>query len=425
MPAAATEADALMQARSAKIQPQHRRRLQALVRGTRAAAGAEAADAAPGPCVVVTELAAGAGAAGAAPIVVPELVFLSHPFAWELQAEELGKDHTWGGFTLAELIAMEQEVSARWIPAVRSLGRGAALLINHMVPEEEVVHGSGPSSLLSRAARSHLGERQVVELYLAAPTNAAGAEAAEMLAARGVSFDPETVATEAWGQSTEGCVQWFASHFAVGLGLPRGFPLRYELTFPDAPFCMRGQFVERLPLRSSRSRSSSSFSPTDVSAYLFRSAAGQPFALVVPGVMRDDQGPRQVRLQAPVGAISFSNKLGDPLAVGRVARHGEGEGGEWTAAGEQLCDWIFTLPNHTANRAGDTEVPWDEVGFVWGRAGSTAAAGELELRRMLAGADVLEEAAAPVVVAAASSPPPPPPPPPPSDSSSSGGGGGG
>ena len=62
---------------------------------------------------------------------------------------------------------MEQQVSSAWVPAVRALGRGAALLINHMVPEDEVRHGHGPSSQLSRAVREHLGDRRVVELYLA------------------------------------------------------------------------------------------------------------------------------------------------------------------------------------------------------------------------------------------------------------------
>ena len=53
-----------------------------------------------------------------------------------------------------------------------------------------------------------------------------------------------TVRAVAWGQSTEGCVQWFASHFAAGL--PRGFRLDYPRTFPDAPFAMVGRFVESL-----------------------------------------------------------------------------------------------------------------------------------------------------------------------------------
>ena len=192
------------------------------------------------------------------------------------------------------------------------------------VSEEKVRQGSGPSTQLSRAAREHLGDRRVVELFLARPTNAAGREAAAMMAVRGLKYDPQTVATEAWGQSTEGCVQWFASHFAVGLELPRGFPLRYSLTFPDAPFCMAvggTDFVERIVVQDS-----------DVSAYVFRTAAGQPFALLVPGVMRDDQGARTIRLRAAVGAINFSNKVGQPLRVEAA------ETGEFTEAGEQLLD---------------------------------------------------------------------------------------
>ena len=246
--------------------------------------------------------------------MVTELVFLSHPFAWELQGRNLGPDeleadNRWGGFSMAELIAMEQQVSSAWVPAVRALGRGAALLINHMVSEDGVRRGHSPSSQLSRAARELLGDRRVVELYLAPPTNAVGREVASKLAARGLKYDPRTVTTQAWGQSTEGCVQWFASHFAVGLGLRHGFPLQYSLTFPDAPFMMRGEFRERLTVQQAPHRQGTG----DVSAYTFLSATRQPFAMLLPGVMRDDQGPRTVRLRATAGAISFSNKRGEQV----------------------------------------------------------------------------------------------------------------
>ena len=80
-------------------------------------------------------------------------------------------------------------------------------------------------------------------------------------------------------------------------------------------------FVERIVVHDS-----------DVSAYVFRTAAGQPFALLIPGVMRDDQGARTIRLRAAVGAIIFSNKVGEPLRVEAA------ETGEFTEAGEQLLD---------------------------------------------------------------------------------------
>ena len=301
--------------------------------------------------------------------LVTELTFLSHPFAWELQGQglgpdELGADNRWGGFSLAELIAMEQQVSSKWVPAVRALGRGPVLLINHMVPEDEVQRGHGPSSQLSRAAREHMGDCRVVELYLAPPTNAVGREVASMLAARGLKMDPRTVVTQAWGQSTEGCAQWFASHFAVGLGLHRGFPLQYSLTFPDAPFMMRGEFRERLAVQQAPQGSD------DVSAYLFLSATGQPFAMLLPGVMRDNQCPRTVRLRAAAGAVSFSNKRGEQLVVEAAGTD------RWTEAGEQLLEWALMVGLEF------------EVGFVWGHASADRANAELELRRIVSGATV-------------------------------------
>ena len=287
---------------------------------------------------------------------VSRLVFLSHPFAWELEWNAL-PDQRWGGFTMPELVAIERKVSSRWVAELEALDpRTTVVIINYTKDQVEVEHGSGPCTVLSRAARAHFGMR-LLELYLTPPTNYIGRQLGETLAQRGLMFDPDRVETEAWGQSTEGCVQWFASHYACGLWLPRGFPIRYDLTVPDAPFCMLGRFVQRL-----------SVPHTDISGYVFESAAvgRQPFVLLAPGVMRDQQRPRVVRLRAPTGSLAFTNKQGVPLSITST------QSDSWTASGEQMLEWEVVLPNHTMDSnqleidSATHPIPWHEVAFIWG-----------------------------------------------------------
>jgi len=235
------------------------------------------------------------------------LVFLSHPYAWELQFlanPERAKTFEWGGFNAAELVAMERKVSSRWPEETRELGADAALIINYFgarPPDADLE--KEPMASLLRAAGERLGDRHLV-LFGTQPENRFGEEIRRKLRDRGYTYDPSTVATESWGQSTEGCVANYSAHFAAGMGLPRGFPVRYEMTFPDAPFAMTGAFLERVAIGD-----------TDASAYLFESKDGRPFAICFPGVLRDGESTRSVELTIDPARVAFTNKKGEPVAV--------------------------------------------------------------------------------------------------------------
>ena len=90
------------------------------------------------------------------------------------------------------------------------------------------------------------------------------------------------------------------------MGLAKGFPMRYELTFPDAPFAMTGNFLERVALGDS-----------DVSLYLSESKEGRPFAIFFPGVLRDGESTRYVELAVDRASVEFTNKRGEPATVPR------------------------------------------------------------------------------------------------------------
>jgi hypothetical protein len=84
----------------------------------------------------------------------------------------------------------------------------------------------------------------------------------------GLAFDPETVASEIWGESFEGCATNYSSAFAHELGLRRPPVMRYEMVVADTRFLegARGPEVVRLP-------------GTDVEAMLFELFDGSSAAI--------------------------------------------------------------------------------------------------------------------------------------------------
>ena len=243
------------------------------------------------------------------PRQLERLVFLSHPYAWELQFArhpESAETYRWANFSAANLVAMERRVSSRWPQEIRKLGSKDALILNYFggrPPDAELE--KGPIAPLLRAAREHLGDRYLL-LFGTQPRNEWGREIQRQLRERGYTYDPAMVLTESWGQSSEGCVVNFAAHFAEGMGLAKGFPMRYGLTFPDAPFAMTGNFLERVALGDS-----------DVSLYLSESKEGRSFAIFFPGVLRDGESNRYVELVVDPASVEFTNKKGEPVTVPR------------------------------------------------------------------------------------------------------------
>ena len=263
-----------------------------------------------GPAVGETVVGAAAGE-DSSPRQLERLVFLSHPYAWELvsardpEGVKKGK-YNWFDFNSADLVAMERKVSSRWPWEVGKLGSNDALIINYFggrPPDAELKNG--PIAPLLRVARERLGDRYLL-LFGTPSKNEWGRKIQRQLREKGYTYDPATVATESWGQSTEGCVVNFAAHFAAGMGLPKGFPMRYELTFPDAPFAMTANFLERVALGNS-----------DVSLYLSESKEGRPFAIFFPGVLRDGESNRYVELALDPASVEFTNKKGEPVTVPR------------------------------------------------------------------------------------------------------------
>lgn len=234
------------------------------------------------------------------------LVFLCHPYAWEVQFRLGSRDidtYTWGGFSGREILAMERKVSRRWPGEIQKLGPEEALVVVTM----GIADREGEEVVIApvvKAAREHLNRRGLIVRSRPDPAESLGRLIKQALLDNGYTYDPSSLVTEAWGQSFEGCAPNYSGHAAAGMGLPLGFPMRYDLTFPDAPFAMTAEFVERVPIAN-----------TDLSLYLFEGQEGRPFAIYFPGVVRDDEPTRIVRFTADPSQVEFSTKRGERRSV--------------------------------------------------------------------------------------------------------------
>lgn len=276
----------------------------------RAGAGAAAVLAGRGESPVDAQVATPRAGQSSAdrPVARPlkRLVFVSHPYAWECQfvgrPEALAKPR-WGGFTAAELVEMERRVSRRWPEEVCRLGPEDALVINGFNPSHaKMIKADGPLGTIWEAGRKHLGDRCLITAE--SPGEAYGRKILEQFRARGYAFDPRTLAGEGWGQSFEGCLPRWAGGIAAAIGMPRGIPMRYEMTFPDAPFAMTGRLVERLAIGQ-----------TDVYLYLLASKDGRPLGIFFPGVIHDAEPRRFARLSLGPGKVEFTTKRAEPYPI--------------------------------------------------------------------------------------------------------------
>jgi hypothetical protein len=234
------------------------------------------------------------------------LVFLSHPYAWEHQFcgnPEAAAKPCYAGYTGAEVVAMERRVSRLWPDEIRRLGPDEAMVINGPGWNNARLAGADGSLRPAwDAVQKHMQDRLL--LTNSDPGESFGRKIVEQFRSRGYVFDPRTLVGEGWGQSFEGCVPRWAGGIAAAIGMPRGIPMRYDMTFPDAPFAMTGKFVQRLAIGR-----------TDVNLYLFVAKDQRPFGIFFPAVIRDNEPPRFARFTADPNGVEFTTKRAEPFPL--------------------------------------------------------------------------------------------------------------
>jgi hypothetical protein len=67
---------------------------------------------------------------------------------------------------------------------------------------------------------------------------------------RGLVYDPDTVRTEGWGESFEGCVANYTRFLGTYLGLANPIEDEFEMTVPGAKILLTARFVERISIDS-------------------------------------------------------------------------------------------------------------------------------------------------------------------------------
>jgi hypothetical protein len=250
---------------------------------------------------------------------IEHFLFLIHPCCYEpIEAERIRRD----GLQL--FLDREEEVKSRWLTQLED--RGDAVLF---------VQLGGPAYLRDAAARA-LGEARAVALQSPFPATEdldeyyrlLTAEIRTHLADHDLTFDPETVTSELWGESFEGCVPGYGGAFAQYLGLARAPQMRFEMTVYDSRFLHQAHAPETLSIPGS-----------DVEAWLFECHDGTGAATFQPRRRAQWLDERRVHLRLHDRRHQLCDKLGHTVWPEAPWTKGKPEGEHDVSV--PMKDWVF------------------------------------------------------------------------------------
>ena len=183
--------------------------------------------------------------------------FLIHPLTY---APECREDYSDERFYDAAR-AVEKAVLHRYREAVETLPRDEALVIYPTLYPRKDSPKPEELASLETMARRRLGRRLIVCTY---PTTSA--DFVRRAAEQGLSYDPDTVATEAWGESFDGCVAKYASVFSKEFGLGTPVEQNFAMCVPDFAWLLTARLLDKATL------------PSQARFYLFETEGGSPMA---------------------------------------------------------------------------------------------------------------------------------------------------
>ena len=240
------------------------------------------------------------------------IIFLIHPCCYEaLTSEQVRADN------LELFVGIEREVKRRWLAELRS--RSEPTLFAQL---------GGPAYLTEAAAES-LGVPYTLRFtteFRGSLTDLYEGLAAEFhghVAEHRLAVDPDTVRSELWGESFEGCVPGYGGAFAEYLRLGRAPRMRFEMTVHDSRFlhAHRGRQVIRLP-------------GADVEAWLFELPDGTGAAMFQARRRAQWIDRRRIRLRLDDRRIQVCTKLGHTVWPPEPWRKGKPE---------RICDYGMEL----------------------------------------------------------------------------------
>ena len=232
-------------------------------------------------------------------------------------------------------LKVEDEVALRWRRAIANMGRTGALVILPTAPTDAmrdllefaeerlgprcVVLGRGMPwngafwDGLDEDFLAHVGEemkgallahRADVTSWDMQVSVAAMAYARDIQQAfreRGLTFDPETVRAEAWGESFEGCVHMYSIRLRAYLSLAGPIEDKFRMTVPDARFLLTARLLETISLSG------------DVRLYLWEGADGLPIGLFLETSQPLRSARRFVDVQTGALKLQVTDKNGNPV----------------------------------------------------------------------------------------------------------------
>ncbi|MAE67575.1 MAG: hypothetical protein CMJ18_25235 [Phycisphaeraceae bacterium] len=224
---------------------------------------------------------------------IDHLIFLVHPCCYEgLDAEAIRANNS------RHYVEVERGVKQRWIEALAA--RPPATLFVQLY---------GPQPLFDVAVE-HLGADRSVYLRAPFPEDEDMREYYRRLMAvlhehvetHGLELDPETVTSELWGESFEGCVNGYGGAFAEHLELNQPPRMRFEMTVPDARFVHGSIRHEPIPIPG-----------TDVEAWLFECHDRTSAATFQPRRTAAWLDERRVKVMLDDRRIQVCTKLGHTI----------------------------------------------------------------------------------------------------------------
>ena len=219
---------------------------------------------------------------GSRPLKLQKIYFLFHPLTYAPECEASYKEKDF--YRAAR--AVENEVRRRYQYALdRMLPNEALVIFPTLYPEEQFPK---PEELvdLEEMAKRKLGQRLVICSY---PTKSL--EFVELARRQGLVYDPQTVETEAWGESFDGCVAKYASRFSKELGLAKPMEQNFAMCVPDFWWLLSAKLLEKVTL------------PSKVRFYLFETEKGELLATFYDSYFVPGDKARSVEIPLRVAEV--------------------------------------------------------------------------------------------------------------------------
>jgi hypothetical protein len=172
---------------------------------------------------------------------INHIVFLIHPLVYEPMTPEQIHERN-----LTIFYDREQEIKQRWLKEAESL---RSTLVAQLYGSKELVQGLSERMGAKWVCYAH-GEYTEGMPQLEYDTRLVQS-IRDHTAEHQLTLDPETVTSEIWGESFEGCAPDYASSFAVLLGLKKPPKMRFEMTMHDSRFIKGAKVVEIIAIPNS------------------------------------------------------------------------------------------------------------------------------------------------------------------------------